>query len=460
MLKKTLCAAWLLALVWGCARGQAADDGVVLVERGQTLSMTLDHLASVGVGDINVGYIVERRGDRFVIMGARAGETSLEVWQRGASKRVLKLRVVTRAAAKGAERAQAPAAPRPPSTTAASPAPHAEGPAAPAVNPSRTAAATTVVSVPPKPEAMNPDVARVEKRPGLLSPSRFEVTGETSFAVDTETYRTVDAEAVKAQAAEPVAGKRPAAERAATASALRANTVEVRRTSVSTPVTIRYVIDERSSVSLVLPFTKRVDRVKTGGQTFVTNTRGLGDLQLSFTRDYPRLRKTAWEGSLGFNVGLPTARSIYDAPAGKNPLGVGHFELGNTLGVRRVFDPLVFNASLGLSYLLPRTVDGQKVTPGLGQTLQTGFGYALNDRLVFSEQLYYARRPNYFLNTPTDDRVSSTEQAYLGHSLILNPKKSGGHTLRMSFNLGLTNSSTDYGLGLSYTYRRKRNPEQ
>jgi hypothetical protein len=482
MFRKIICAGLIIVWAWGGAAGQAAADDVVLIPRGRQASMTFSNLVSVAVGDVNISYILERKGDKVIICGDRVGETSLEVVQRGASKKVFKVRVVSGAVAegKGRETAAASAAPHiggavetstaaamPESssqmktpTPSADPVPH-ESHGSSAATPDHVADAPAVARVSPKRVDKSPGVAAplVERGPGKLSLSRFEVTAETSVSVDTETYNPVDAEAVTAQArdgAEAGAAKVGGAKaRQEAAVELRAKSVKVRRSSVTVPVTVRYEINDRNSVSFVMPFIKRRDEVKIGGETFKSSAQGLGDVQLNFTREFTRLHKTGWDGNLSVNVGLPTARSIYNATADKAPLGIGHVELGNVMGVRRVFDPLVFNAAFGLSYLVPRNVNGEKVKPGLGQSFQTGVAYALHDRWAISEQLYYARQPNYFLNTPTDDRTSSTEQAYLNHILVFNPKGNGGHTMRMSFNLGLTNSSTDYGFLFSYSLRRK-----
>lgn len=485
--RKILCAGLIVVWAWGGAAGQLAASEVVLIPRGRQAGMTFSNLVSVAVGDVNVSYIVERKGDKVIIFGDRIGETSLEVVQRGAAKKIFKVRVVSPTDTEGDGRGSARAAATPRSVSAggtaraatlpesppqvkASTRPIAaapfESPGSSTTTPDRVAGVAADARVSPKRVNKNPGVVAppVERGPGRLSASRFEVTAETSVSVDTETYSPVNADAVAEQARDggEAGAAKPGGEKARqeAAAELRAKSVKVRRTSVTVPLTVRYEISSRNSVSFVLPFIKRLDEVKVGGETFKTSAHGLGDAQFNFTREFPRLRKTAWDGNLSVNVGLPTARSIYNAKADKAPLGLGHVELGNVFGVRRVFDPVVFNAAFGLSYLVPRTVDGGRVKPGLGQSFQTGVGYALHDRWAISEQLYYARRPNYFLNTPTDDRTSSTEQAYLNHILVYNPKGNGGQTMRLSFNLGLTNSSTDYGFLVSYSFRRKPTPAQ
>jgi hypothetical protein len=166
---------------------------------------------------------------------------------------------------------------------------------------------------------------------------------------------------------------------------------------------------------------------------------------VTFEHEQPRLWKTAWDGTLGLSVGLPTGKSIYNVRENEAPLGSGHYEVGGVLGASRIFDPFVFNAAGGLIYTLPRTMHGTRIAPGLGYLAQTSIGVALSDRWLLSEELNFTRRPNVLLSTPTDARTENTDQSYLKHGLIYTP--SGGQTLQMMFRLGLNSASPDYSVG-------------
>jgi hypothetical protein len=226
----------------------------------------------------------------------------------------------------------------------------------------------------------------------------------------------------------------------------------VRRSYIIIPFSFRYELSRRNSLTVTVPFIRRQDELKLGSVSTKSSNQGLGDIQISFERTFSRLLRSSWDGSLQFNVGLPTGRSPYNSEGNKSSLGTGHYELGGVVGVRRIFDPVAFNASFGINKTLPRTVQGERISPGLGYSAQTGIAYALSDRWVISEQLNYSRRPNVFLSNPLDTRTTVTDQAYLNHSLIYNPK-GDAHTFRFTFNVGLNDASTDYGVGLTYTYR-------
>src|SRR5882762_469421 len=112
--------------------------------------------------------------------------------------------------------------------------------------------------------------------------------------------------------------------------------------------------------------------------------------------------------------------------------------------MRRLFDPFAVNAGVGVYYMLPRTVNGERIYPGLGHSLQTGFVCALSDRWTFSARLIYSP-PNVFLNSPNDLRIYKSGQTYLTHGLLFN-LRDGCRVFRMRFSLGLTPTSTDRAL--------------
>jgi len=153
------------------------------------------------------------------------------------------------------------------------------------------------------------------------------------------------------------------------------------------------------------------------------------------------------------DIGLPTGKSVYNTNANESPTGIGHFEVGGNVSFERAFDPVTFHTTLGISRFLPKKVNDISIDPGFGYLMQTGFGFALTDRLAFLEQLEYARRPDVFLTSPLDFKTVSSAQSSVGHSFLYRPR--GGHEFQMFFNLGLTPQSPDYGIGISYSFRRK-----
>jgi len=219
------------------------------------------------------------------------------------------------------------------------------------------------------------------------------------------------------------------------------------------PFNFQWKLSNRNRVSISIPFISRQDVVRSESSTlFSSKNNGLGDIQLTFEQDFSRVRKSNWDVFTGATASFPTGKSIYNNDPDESPLGLGHYVLGGFIGIRQVADPVLFSASVGLNYTLPRKVGPTHVKPGVGYSFQTGFGYALSDRWIFSEQLNYSLQPNIFLVNLSDTLINKTSQAYLSHSLIYNPKNKC-QTFRFTYTQGLNNESTDYNIGLTYQCR-------
>lgn len=426
------------------AAAQVNGQEAVVFETGAAKKLKVEGLVGVSVGNVNVAYIQERRGDEFVIFGAGPGETSLSLTRRGGLKGVaMTLRVLPkRTAATPEHRPVAPAA-------------AAKSSSPPKIEPPTEAGTPTAPTTPAPPESKlaGRGVDRPRPRP---SASRLQITFDSYHMTDAERYPVVHADEGGGHDHHHEDGAAHGEHDHETGDA-QVEFATVRRSITVLPLSLRYALSPRNSLSVSVPFVRRVDEITVGEEKHRTLTQGLGDVQVGFERLYPRLRKSAWDGALDFGVSLPTGRSIYSGGSG-SPLGLGHPEVSGRVSVRRVFDPLAVNAALGLHYTVPRTEGGTRVSPGLGHTLQTGFAYALSDRWAFSEQLTYSRRPNVFLNGPGDTNVYKSDQSYLSHGLLFNPRN-GGHVFRMAFNLGLTPASTDRGFGFSYTFQRRSSVE-
>ena len=444
-----------LMAIFTCAlaASQANGQDAVVFETGGAKKLKVEGLVGVSVGNVNIAYIQERRGDEFVVFGAKPGETSLLLTRRGGLKDMaMKLRVLPKGAVIPPEPrpvAAAAAAARPTSAPLrAEPTPLDT--AAPLAAPESKAAAPPAV---PESKYAGRSMDRARPRP---TTSRLQVSFDSYFMTDTEQYPVVnaghDGEHDHQHGAAATHG-----EHDHETGEQQVEFATVRRSVTVLPLSLRYQLSPRNSLTASVPFVRRVDEITVGKEKHKTLTQGLGDVQIGFERMYPRIRKSAWDGALDLSASLPTGRSIYSNKRG-SPIGLGHFELGGRMSIRRVFDPLAVNATVGLHYTVPRTESGMRVSPGLGHTLQTGFAYALSDRWAFSEQLTYSRRPNIFLNGPSDMKVYKSDQSYLSHGLLFNPRN-GGHVFRMSFNVGLTPTSTDRGFGVSYTFQRRSSVE-
>lgn len=442
---------------------QTTND-VVIVAKGQQQALSFTGLTGAAVGDINVIFIHERRLNEVVIIGAGVGKTSLDIFQRGGRKKRLTVLVVsqsltdTQTLHRIATQALPPLKSLVQKNNVGSSS-KSMGGATTAVVPEVTDAA--VVASPtdahstrlPKERTVAPTpVAQRDKKQtaGRSILSRLEMSAETTVLSDKEQVRVVSAELIEpGKLQEAISAD--IVERLAT-SPKREQTMTVRRSSIVTMLTFQYEMSDHNSLTLSVPYIQRRDEIKAGGNSIETGGRGVGDIQMKFERSYPRMRKSAWDGTVEFDLGLPTGKSIYNAATNQSPLGIGHYEVGGVLGARRVFDPLAFNAAVGVSYALPRTIEGVRIAPGFGYQAQTGVAYAVTDRIGITQSLQYTRSPNVFLSTPPDARTVSTNQAYLRHGLVFNPR--GGHAVRMMFTMGLNPESLNHGFGVMYSFRR------
>lgn len=439
-------------------------DQAIVITHGRQQVLTFKNPANTSVGNVNVVYIQSVKPSEVIIFGAGIGESFLEVTEHNGQKKRFIVRVVSAQASEAhpsstatvviatTRKATAPG-------TLSSPAPLSHTmplnqSAAEADIPStklsgagtETVSPVKATSTPPPP--IKPS-ARPQARASRLS--RLEISADTFYQSDREDVRLVSAELADVKELRKVVAE-SATDRLA-AKPQREQTMTLRRSAMTTTFSLSYDVNARNSLTVAVPFIRRQDEVIVGNGSVRTSGQGLGDIQVRFARSYPRLFKTAWSGTAELNLGLPTGKSVYDTGEDQSPLGIGHYEVGAIAGVRRIFDPFIFNAAGGLSYTLPRNVGEARITPGLGYSAQTGFGYALSDRWVLSEQLGYTRRPNVFLSTATDAQTESIDQSFLSHSLIYRPR--GGHSLRLMFNLGLNAASPDRGFGFTYAYRRK-----
>lgn len=442
---------------WLDARAQTSDQ-VLVVQQGQQQSLSYKNLAGASVGSIHVAHIQRMKPNEVIIFGAGPGETSLELTQRDGQKKKLLVRVLstTQFEAQASLSSVTPPRAMPsagvPSGVAGGKVPKEGEATAPAAEMTSTEPPASPITA----TASAPSPRRAPVRPGRSKMSRLEISAETTFQSDREKVRVVSSELLNPKKLQE-AVQADSGEKLATSSE-REQTITVSRSSVVTPISIRYEINDRSSVTLILPYVRRQDEIGVEGGSVKTRGQGLGDVQLRFEKTQPRLRNTAWDGSIEFDLGIPTGKSIYNLGKNQSPLGIGHYEIGGLVGVRRIFDPVSFNASLGVIYDVPRTVQGTRIAPGLGYSAQTGIGFALSDKWVLSEQMSYTRRPNVFLSSPTDAQTVSTDQSYLSHSLIRSVR--GGGSLRVNFTIGLNPASSDRGFGISYTLRGKDKKQQ
>lgn len=215
------------------------------------------------------------------------------------------------------------------------------------------------------------------------------------------------------------------------------------------PVALRYRLNSADTLCLNAPYVWRSEELRFADASLKAFGSGIGDVGLSLERAIRQGRLSGWDGTLGLDLRLPTGKSVYDGlNENELPLGIGHYEVGTTARFGRIADPFVLNFGIGVSYTLPRTYDNRRIRPGFGFTVQSGIGYAINDRWVLIEQLEYSRRPNALLEGPTSLQAKLFDQAYITHGLAYNPPR-GGNAYSLRISLGINSASTDCVISLA-----------
>lgn len=210
------------------------------------------------------------------------------------------------------------------------------------------------------------------------------------------------------------------------------------------PLEISYTPAFNRSFVVAIPYVRRREELSLGEESIATTDSGLGDIELRTDYIFRPKHMAGWDGSFGFDLTIPTGKSIYDN-LGENelPMGVGHYGTGIHLNYRRISDPAVVNFGVGILYSWPRECNGEKIRPGFGFTAKTGIGYALSDRWIMTEELEFTRQPNVFLQSAFTATTETLDQAYITHSFLYN-RSPDSASYSLQFSLGLNNQSTDF----------------
>jgi hypothetical protein len=443
MHKRTLAVVSLLVLATVGAFAQTQGETLV-IQKGDLKTVRSKGLSDVSVQNVLVSYIHSLKGDEATVVASAVGETVLELTHRGGQKKKIIIRVVDNSSSENRAASSPTSAQTQRSVPPLQPAPktssEGQSAAAPLNRKTMVIAAPIVTTVS---DAATVKGVKTEAPPAAAessSPSwtrRLQFSVETSFTFDRERLPLLSINGEHGEETHED-HEHPRQE----------DTITAQRSLLEIPLSLRFALSHRNTVTLRLPFIRRRDDFKLGGRSFKFSNEGLGDVQIGFERTFPGVRE-GWDGFLGVNAQLPTGESIYDTEENESPLGAGHYQFSTITGVRRVFDPVFFNAAVGANYTLPRQLEGTRVRPGIGYSLQTGVGFSMNDRWVFSEQLSYSQQPNVFLVNPNETQIEKIAQSYLSHSLFYNTKSSR-RALRFMLNLGLNNAASDYTLSLTY----------
>ncbi len=188
----------------------------------------------------------------------------------------------------------------------------------------------------------------------------------------------------------------------------------------------------------------RTDTTLLGSQVFSSSGRGangFGDIRLGFAKTL--LTEKAWWPDV-------IARVAWSADTGRTPflipLGSGYNQLIGSLTVTKRQDPLVFFGTA--SYQAAFTQNSRSPGDILGFTIGTILGASPDTSLRFFLNQNFLTNAQYFgKNIPgTTSNVSTLN---IGASTVLGK----GFFLDFTSGMGLTTTSPDYVVGLSFAYR-------
>lgn len=224
--------------------------------------------------------------------------------------------------------------------------------------------------------------------------------------------------------------------------------IDTRQDTLTASVTGRLGLPYSSQVEVSVPFA--YDRVRVDRQGFsqTRSDRGIGDLQVSLSKQLLRERRVVPDllGSVTWR--LPTGSAALGAS--EPSLGAGYHALRAGLTAVKSQDPLVYFGTLAYTWNLSDTVAGVDIDPGdmvnvrLGTVLavspQTSLRAVLDTEFRRETEIAGMRAPG------SDDVAASLE---LGVAAVLTDRM----LLDVTAGFGVTEAAPDFRFGIALPYR-------
>lgn len=292
-------------------------------------------------------------------------------------------------------------------------------------------AALDAAAAPPEPTSTPPASGQPPQPPAAAAPSPFgrviNVSLDTRLGFDRE-----DVILNASGTATPGRGVlRPEAVKAT-----------ARRFVSSTVLRAESPLNRSASLAVTVPQLYQTIHVSVPGQPSRTlRANGLGDVSLSLEQRLPALAPGT-NASITTGLQMPTGRSPFGLSEGELPTGEGFYQPFLRVGLQKVRVPLQFYGTLEYQTAFARRIAGQR------EHLPDSYGGLIG----FS----YTTGPEFTTQTSVSLRRSSspvrfspgTYEGYLSQALTFRP--GGRDVYQGSVDVGLTNDSLDYWLGLSF----------
>ncbi|HEY7378910.1 MAG TPA: hypothetical protein VH542_09525 [Steroidobacteraceae bacterium] len=226
----------------------------------------------------------------------------------------------------------------------------------------------------------------------------------------------------------------------------------LRRNTVTAALTARLGLPWKSQVEVRAPYVYEDDSRLTGdGEEITDSDHGVGDLEIAFSRDLPRLfgrNGPQFLGSLRWK--MVTAKDPFGLGKGELPFGTGFQTLSASLTAVSVLDPVVFFGTLSYTDALAARKGENRIDPGDSIDLQLGLALALNletsVNVTFEQSFTDRTRLN-------GDEVPGTYVNNGTLSIGMTRSFPSGRSLDTALTIGLSQDSPDLQLGFSMPFR-------
>jgi hypothetical protein len=225
-----------------------------------------------------------------------------------------------------------------------------------------------------------------------------------------------------------------------------------RRNTLTTAVTARFGLPWKSQLEVRLPWIQEnASRLTGDGEEVKVTDHGIGDLELAWSRDLPRLfgRGPQLLGALRWK--LATARDPFEIDDEQIPFGIGFETLSASLTGVTVLDPVVLFGTLTYTEVLGSDKGDNHINPGDSLDLQLGMALALNLETSLSLAADVSSTDRTRLNgTDVPGTYVNTGTFSIGMSRAF----PSGRSFDTSLAIGLSEDSPDLQLGFSMPFRR------
>lgn len=159
----------------------------------------------------------------------------------------------------------------------------------------------------------------------------------------------------------------------------------VKRESSFLSASLRYGINNRSEISISLPYQYIQDDISNQNSPVDEETaQGLGDIVVNYK--YQLWFDSEQKPDLIFSLSADDDNGKI-GNNGNPSLGSGHNEYSLAVLAATAFDPAIYFMQFGYRYVVPATIEGIKSEPGDSLFYRFGSGFALSDKVVLSFQL-------------------------------------------------------------------------